>query len=55
MTEILYKKRRNNHFVSVMLYAFDTARDNPNSEDLEKVDRLIEIQMNKHGWYKTEW
>jgi hypothetical protein len=37
-----------------LLSAFKQGKKDDEESLTEKMDRLIEIQLNKHGWYKTE-
>jgi len=55
MTETLYQKGKTKKIIQVNLYAFNNTRDRPILNTEKKVDRLIEIQLNKHGWYKLKW
>lgn len=49
MKESDYQKRSTKKLVKIILSG------HPDQSDEDKVDRLIEIQLNKHGWYKLKW
>lgn len=55
MKENLYQKRRTKRYVRLILTCFESSVEKDNVKEEKKVDRLIEIQLNKHGWYKQKW
>lgn len=55
MKEVLYQKRRTKKYVRLILSAFESTVEKDNEKEEKKIDRLIEIQLKKHGWYKTKW
>jgi len=53
MKEVTFQKRRTKNYMTIVLSSF--VGPPKNLEEEKKLLRLIEIQLNKHGWYKTEW
>lgn len=55
MKEIIYQKRRTKNYARLILSCFEGTTEHDNVEAEKQLARLIEIQLNKHGWYKTNW
>lgn len=56
MIEVYFQKRKTKKVVMIHIYTFWKARDHPREEETEKVARLIEIGLKKHGYErKDDW
>jgi len=55
MKEVTFQKRRTKNYAKIVLWSFETSLEHEKLEAEKKLLRLIEIQLNKHGWYKTKW
>lgn len=56
MKEVTFQKRRTKNYAKLQLSCFENKnREKDNALMEKRMLRLIEIQLNKHGWYKKEW